>query len=375
MRVALVHDWLVRMRGGERCLEALLGVYPEADVFTLLHVPGAVSPVIERRLKATSFVNRLPAVRRVYPYYLPLFPRAIEQFDLSDYDLVISVSHCVAKGARAAGAPHLCYCLTPMRYVWDMYHVYFGDGRDQSPAGRAMAMVAPRLRRWDVESAARVHRFVAISDHVGRRIARTYGRQADVVYPPVALERFRPAPAREDFYLAVSALVPYKRLDVAVKAFTRLGQRLVVVGEGSEYRRLKARAGPSITFTGWISDAEVADLMGRCRAFVYPAEEDFGIALVEAQAAGAPVIAFGAGGALETVVAANGDAAPTGGAATGLFFQQAPDALVDAVRRFETMVFDPAAGPANAARFSLAAFQAGIQLQVEQLLSEDPPTR
>ncbi|MBI2614724.1 MAG: glycosyltransferase, partial [Gemmatimonadetes bacterium] len=371
-RVAMVHDWLVRMRGGERCLEALLGVFPEADVFTLLHVPGAVSPVIERRLRATSFINSLPAVRRLYPYYLPLFPAAIERFDLRGYDLVISISHCVAKGAPAAGVPHLCYCLTPMRYVWDMYQTYFGDGRSASAVSGAMKVLAPRLRRWDVESAARVNRWVAISSHVRQRIARIYGRPADVVYPPVAVDRFRPAPRRQDFYLAVSALVPYKRLDVAVEAFTRLGRPLVIVGEGSEYGRLKARTGPNVRFTGWIPDAEVADLMGRCRAFVYPAEEDFGIALVEAQAAGAPVIGYGAGGALETVVGWSDQGEGVAGSPTGLFFrEQTPQALMEAVRRFETLAFDPAAGPANAARFSLAAFQEGIKGQVERLLAED----
>ena len=231
-----------------------------------------------------------------------------------------------------------------------------------------MHLLAPALRRWDVASAARADRFVAISSHVRERIARIYGRQAEVVYPPVAVERFRPELRREDFYLTVSALVPYKRLDLAVEAFTRLGRPLVIAGEGSEYGRLKARAGPNVRFTGWISDAEVADLMGRCRAFVYPAEEDFGIALVEAQAAGAPVIAYGAGGALETVVAWTHHGEGTPGTPTGLLFhEQTPQALTDAVRRFETLAFDPATGQANAARFGVASFEAGIRQQVELL--------
>lgn len=371
MRVALVHDWLVRMRGGERCLEALLAIYPDADVFTLVHSPGAVSPAIERRIKASSAINRLPGVRAYYPYLLPLFPTAIERLDLRGYDLVLSISHCVAKGVRTLGTRHLCYCLTPMRYVWDLYDAYFGDGRAPPFVRAAMRRLAPRLRRWDVGACARVDRFVAISGHIANRIRRIYDRSATVVYPPVAIERFAATHQREDFYLSVSALVPYKRLDIAVDAFTRSGRTLIVVGEGAEYRRLRARAGRNVTFTGWISDREVADLMARCRAFVHTAEEDFGIALVEAQAAGAPVIAYGVGGSRE-IVRALGDP-PRGERPTGVLFpEQRAYSLADAVRLFETLEFDAADAIANAARFSVSAFQTAIRREISACLDAVP---
>jgi glycosyltransferase involved in cell wall biosynthesis len=243
MRVALVHDWLVRMRGGERCLEALLGVFPEADIFALLQVPGAVSPAIERRVRGTSFINALPAARRVYPYYLPLFPWAIERLDLRGYDLIISVSHCVAKGVLSRGTPHLSYCLTPVRYMWDMYGAYVAAGRSSRLVSGAIRVLAPWFRRWDLAASQRADLLVACSARVRERIRRIYQRPADVVYPPVAVERFEPASDREDFYLVVSALVHYKRLDIAVDAFSQLGRPLVIVGEGPELNRLRARAG------------------------------------------------------------------------------------------------------------------------------------
>lgn len=359
MRVALIHDWLTGMRGGERVLEAFIDLFPSCEIFTLVHVPGRVSPKIEARPIHTSLIDALPGAHRHYRYYLPLFPRAIERFDLRGHDLVISVSHCVAKGVRVpAGVPHLSYCLTPMRYVWDLYDLYFGPGRGNPLVRAAMKAAAPRLRRWDVQTAGRVTRFVAISRHVEERIRRIYGRDADVVYPPVAIERFRPAPRREDFYLTVSALVPYKRVDVIVEAFNRLGRRLVVVGEGSEYRRLTRLARKNVTLTGWLPHHEVADLMARCRGFVYAAEEDFGIVLAEAQAAGAPVIAYGVGGATEIVY--DGSEAPT-----GVFFsRQTPEALAAAVERFERLAFDPESARRNAARFSRVAFASGIQAAI-----------
>lgn len=362
MRVALIHDWLTGMRGGERVLEGLIDLFPDSEIFTLVHRPGKVSPKIEARPIHTSFVNALPAAYRAYRYYLPLFPSAIQRFDLRGFDLVISVSHCVAKGVRVpVGVPHLCYCLTPMRYVWDLYDVYFGPGRANPVVRAAMAVVAPRLRRWDVESARRVTRFVAISRHVQERIKRVYGREAGIVYPPVAVERFQPAARREDFYLTVSALVPYKRLDVIVEAFNRLGRRLIVVGEGSEYRRLAQRAGGNITLTKWLPDDEVADLMGRCRAFVYAAAEDFGIVLAEAQAAGAPVIAYGVGGAAEIV--RDGE--------TGVLFRsQSPEAVVEGVTRFQSLTFDTAVVAGSAARFTKERFARTFLEEVAQVRPE-----
>lgn len=364
MRVALVHDWLTGTRGGERVLEALVGLFPDGEIFTLVHVPGSVPPAIEARPIQTSFLQRLPGAGRWYRYGLPLFPRAVESLDLSGFDLVVSSSHAVAKGARpSAGRPHLCYCHTPMRYVWDAYSDYFGPGRAPAWVRLAAPHVARRLRRWDLTTADRVDRFVANSEHVRRRIQRCYGREAAVVHPPVDLDRFRPGPRREDFYLVVSALVPYKRIDLAVRAFNRLERRLVVVGTGPGFSGLRRLAGRTVEVTGRLPDEEVARLMGRCRAFIMPQEEDFGITSVEAQAAGAPVIAYGRGGALETVVA-------TGPRPTGAFFEpQTVRALAEAVERFEGLAFRAEDLEANARRFGKEAFRAGIRSQVNALLS------
>ncbi len=359
MRVALIHDWLTGMRGGERCLEVFCELFPEADLFTLLHVPGSVSTVIERHRITTSFVQRLPAAATRYRYYLPLFPAAVEAFDLRGYDLVLSSSHCVAKGARRApGARHVSYCFTPMRYVWDLYDDYFG--RRARPLVRAlMPPVAARLRRWDRRSTARVDDFIAISRHVASRIERYYGRSADVIYPPVDVQRFEVADGDAgEFYLVVSALVPYKRLDLAIQAVNRLGRRLLVVGSGPEERALRALAGPGVEFLGWRSDTEIAELYRRCRALVFPGVEDFGIVPLEAMAAGRPVVAFAAGGALETVVPPGGPEPPT-----GLFFDaQTVDALVEALRRLESgaIAFDPKRLRARAEAFDRPRFKERI---------------
>jgi glycosyltransferase involved in cell wall biosynthesis len=356
-RVAQGHDLLNGMRGGERCLEVFCELFPDADLFTLLHVPGSVSPVIERRRIVTSFLQRLPDVAARYRYYLPLFPAAMARFDFSSYDLELSSSHAVAKAARRApGATHVCYCFTPMRYIWDLYDDYFGRG---APPAMRMVMppIAAALRRWDRRTSGRVDRFIAISRFVADRIRRVWSREADVIYPPVDVARFTMVDEPGDYYLVVSALVPYKRVDLAVEAATRMKRRLLVVGSGPEARRLTALAGPTVEFLGWRDDREVADLYARCRAVLFPSLEDFGIVPLESMAAGRPVVAFGAGGATETIVGldSGGDAPPT-----GVFFgTQSVGALVHAMTSLESNLsrFEPKALRARAEGFDRPLFR------------------
>lgn len=333
LRVVLVHDWLTGMRGGEKCLEPLCRIWPEARLVTLLHRRGSVSKTIENRSIITSFLQRLPRVDRYYRYLLPLMPTAAAGWRLPACDLVVSLSHCVAKAARPpAGVPHVCYCFTPMRYAWHQRHAYFrAAGMD-----RIKSMVAERifqpLRRWDQATAAGVTHFLAISKTVQVRIRECYGRSSDVIYPPVATGFYTPAAVpREDFYLVLSALAPYKRIDLAISACNRLRRKLVVVGSGPESSRLRKLAGPDTHFLGWQPDDRLRDYLRRCRALLFPGEEDFGIVPIEAQACGTPVIAFGQGGATETVVPLGPRREPTG----VWFSEQTTESLADAIERFE----------------------------------------
>jgi glycosyltransferase involved in cell wall biosynthesis len=364
-RVAIVHDWLTGMRGGEKCLEAMCELYPDATLFTLIYRKGHLSPVIERMDIRTSWIQRIPGWRRIYRHLLPLFPAAVESFDLSGYDLVISSSHCVAKGAIAApGAVHLSYCYTPMRYAFDQYEHYFGSERLAWWNRRLIPPLIARMRRWDVATAGRPTRYAAISRHVAARIRAYYGREAEVIYPPVDLARYRPAGEGGDYYLMVNAFAPYKRVDIAVEAFSRLGSELRVVGTGQDEARLRALALPNVRFLGWIGPEELQELYAGCRAFVFTAEEDFGITPVEAQGCGRPVIALGRGGALETVVPHPGHPAPGAGPGTGapptgvLYPDQSADALVAAVRFFEAHErdFDPSAIRSSVERFGRPRF-------------------
>lgn len=369
MRVALVHDWLTGMRGGERVLEALVELFPDAPVHTLVHRAGSTSPTIERREIRTSFLQRVPGAKGGYRWFLPLLPKAVESLDVHGADLVVSSSHAVAKGVPTGSTPHLCYCHTPMRYVWDQYEEYFGPGRTSRPVRWAARGVTPFLRRWDAGSAAGVDAFVANSAHVRERIRRIYRREARVVHPPVDVGRFRPSARREDVYLVVSALVAYKRIDRAVDACTRLGRRLVVVGEGPELSGLRRRAGPSVTFAGRVTDEEVADLMGGCRALILPGVEDFGIAVVEARAAGAPVIALARGGALETVTDLRQD--PEGG--SGLLVEEpSVEAFCAAIEALEAADPDPAAVRDGVDRFGKGRFFAEMAREVERLTGWSP---
>jgi len=365
MRVALVHDWLTGMRGGEKVLEVLCELYPDATLFTLLHNVGAMSPTIERMKIQTSFVDKLPFKSKKYRNYLPIFPRAIESFDFSEYDFIFSTSHCVAKGARPSPtALHLCYCHTPMRYVWDMYDQYFGKGRAGLPTRLAMSYFAPRLRRWDVSTSSRVHHYIANSHHVARRIENTYRRSADVIHAPVDTSLFQLSRRDEGYYLIVSALVPYKRVDLAIAAFNSLGERLIVVGTGPERETLKRQSGASIEFLSWQSDDQLADLYGGCRALIFPGVEDFGIVPLEAMACGKPVIAYREGGALETVL--DRDENPT-----GVFFsQQTPESLIDAVHRLQSLSLNPPAIRRHAETFDRRFFKQRIQNYVGEKMKE-----
>jgi glycosyltransferase involved in cell wall biosynthesis len=358
-RVALVHDWLTGMRGGEKCLEAMCELFPEATLFTLLYRRGHLSPPIERMDIRTSWIQRVPGWRRIYRHLLPLYPRAIESFDLTGYDLVISSSHCVAKGVRAApGATHLCYCYTPMRYAWDQYGHYFGPDRLSWWNRRLIPRLIGRMRAWDVATAGRPHRYAAISRHVAARIKAAYDRESEVIYPPVDLAPLRPGDGGGS-YLMVNAFAPYKRVDLAVEAFNRLGSELLIVGTGQDEARLRRMAKPNVRFLGWISPGDLYRAYAGCRALVFAAEEDFGITPVEAQGCGRPVIALGKGGALETVAPHPGfpfpGAWPTAAAApTGVLYpEQSAEALVEAVRFFEAHErdFDPAAIRASVRRF------------------------
>jgi glycosyltransferase involved in cell wall biosynthesis len=349
VKVALVHDWLTGMRGGEKVLESLGAIFPEADIFTLFYMPERISSSIRAHRITASALNRLPGVGRYYRNLLPLMPRAIEQFDLRGYDLVFSSSHAVAKGARVpAGVPHICYCHTPMRYVWAG-----GAARAGTVKRLALGAVSGWLRRWDVRSSASVTRFIANSENVRERIRQVYGRDATVVYPPVDTDFFTPrVPEQNDYYLVVSALEPYKRVDLAITAIQQLNRCLIVTGRGTQEAALRRLAGNSVEFTGWVSDDRLRELYRGCRALLFPGLEDFGMCPVEAQACGRPVIAYGRGGALESVIDGK----------TGVFFpEQTTVSIIDGVRRFEVMTFDPEAARHNSLRFTREKFAAGIR--------------
>lgn len=368
VRVAIVHYWLVTMRGGERVLDALLDLYPEADVFTHVADPAAISPRIAGRLKGTTFIGRIPGARRLYQKLLPLMPLALERLDLSGYDLVISSEGGPTKGVLApAEALHVCYCHSPMRYAWVMPESYLAEL--PAPLRPLAAWLLHRLRIWDVSTVPRVDHFIANSATVGRRIRRYWGRDSVVVHPPVELDRFAIHPdGPGDAYLFASQLVGYKRADVAVRAFAGSGRKLLVAGEGPELEALKRAATPNVTFLGRVSDTDLERLYARCRALVFCAEEDFGIVPLEAMACGRPVIAFGRGGARETVV----------DGVTGLFFDaQTAESLRAALDRFETAEdrFDPAAIRRHAEGFGRDRFGREVSRLIEGWLAARRPCR
>ena len=362
MRTAVVHDWLNGMRGGEKVLEAILPLVPEPTIFTLFHVPGSVSPAIERHPIHASFLNHLPFSGRHYRNYLPLFASAVESFDLSSFDLVVSSSHCVAKGAVArAGVAHLCYCHTPVRYAWDQFDVYFPKGRTRLRSLKAAAVA--RLRAWDAATASRPSRYLANSSAVAERIARHYGRESRVCHPPVDVEFFRPADppgARGDSLLAVGALVPYKRFDAAIEVARRLRRPLVLVGRGPEEARLASLAeGAPVQFRASLAPEELRELYRTCAVYLQPGEEDFGISAVEALACGAPVAALGRGGVRDIVREGENGA---------LAESDDPDALAEAVRRAVAAGFDYTRLRASALPFRAERFAAEFRGALGELL-------
>ena len=365
-RVALVHDWLTGMRGGEKVLEALYDLVPDAKLFTLLHVPGTVSERLEAAGASTSLIQRLPMAARHYRRYIPLFPWVIEQFDMDQFDLVISTSHCAAKAVVPTGrARHLCYCHTPMRYAWDQFTAYFGPDRVGPLRSRLYELVFRRLARWDASTAGRVGRYVANSQHVAARIRRYYNRSATVVYPPVDTSYFSPSGSPPGpYFLIVSALVPYKRVDVAIEACGQTRTPLKIVGDGPERPRLEALAGSDVEFLGACTDEEIRALYRGARGVLLPGEEDFGIAPVEALACGRPVIGLARGGATETV--------EDGG--TGVLVEElTPSAFAEGINRAGRLSFDSRYIREQALRFSRSRFQNAMRRCIEETVHAQTP--
>lgn len=366
MKVAIVHYWLTGLAGGERVLESLCRLYPQARIYTHVLDRDVLSPQLQERDIATTFINRLPFSRRMYQRYLPLMPLALEQLDLREYDLVISSESGPAKGViTRADTAHVCYCHSPMRYLWDFYQEYLES------AGRLTRLIMRpafhRLRVWDAVSSMRVDAFAANSRTVARRIAKHWRREARVIHPPVALNAEAlvtppgaPKPPDEPFYLYTGRLAPYKRADIAVEACAKAGLPLVIIGDGPELRRLQALAGPKTHFLGRQPDSVLTAHYAACKALLFPAEEDFGLVPVEAQACGAPVIAYGRGGALETVL-------PD---VSGIFFaEQNADSLLAALERAQATRFDPAAIRAHAQTFSEARFHREFEQLAQETLA------
>ena len=383
MKVAIVHDWLTGMRGGEKCLEVLCRHFPDAELYTLLYVPGSTSETIENRTIHTSPLQHVPGIRRHYRYWLPLMPWAMRRLHIpKDVDLVVSFSHAVAKSIRVpSGVPHICYCFTPMRYAWHRRDDYFANGGQRKSLKERMLgpirnRLLDRIRKWDLRSADGVTHFISISRTIERRIQECYGRESRLIYPPVDTTFYCPggkekvsgdachrvedpaetSPAADGYYLYVGALAPYKRVDLAVEACNRLGRRLVIIGSGQARTELEKLAGPTVEMLGWQSDETIRAKMRQAEALIFPANEDFGIVPLEAQACGTPVLAYGEGGATETVLGL--EEAPKG--PTGVFFrEQTVDSLCEAIRRFEAAQdrFSPEDTRRQAEKFDKTRFE------------------
>jgi len=358
MKIAIAYDYLIQMGGGERVVQALHEIFPEAPIYTVVYCPETMSDDFRKMDIRTSFVDRLPLSHKKFELYIPLYAFGMEQFDFREYDVVLSVSTMVAKGVVTGPRTcHVSLCFTPMRWAWDLYHDYLAELKDTRLVRWAFRFWTHYYRIWDIASVSRVNYFVAGSGVAARRIRKHYGRDADVIYPPVDTRRFQPnGKPSEDFYLVVSRLVYAKRIDLVVDAFAKTDRKLVVIGQGERLSSLRKAATPNIQFLGYQPDEVVHDYYSRCRGLLFPGEEDFGLTPVEAQACGRPVIAYAAGGSLETVI--DGE--------TGVFFHdQSPEAVNQAVDRFEGIEFDPTRARENAERFDFDVFANQIRAFVE----------
>ena len=372
-KIAVIHEWLVNYAGSERVLEQIINLFPDSDLFCQVDFLSENEKGFILNKKAhTSFIQCLPFAKEKYRSYLPLMPFAVRRFDLSGHDVIISNSHSIAKGVKKNSRQlQICYCHTPMRYAWDLRDQYLKEsGLDSGIKGALAKFILERLRKWDYNTAQQVDFFIANSNYIKDRIKRAYNREAEVIYPPVDIENFKLREQKDDFYLTVSRMVPYKKVDLIVEAFSGTGQPLVVIGDGPDFSKVKSRARSNIEFLGYQEDNVLTDYMQRAKAFIFAAEEDFGIVPVEAQACGTPVIAFGRGGVTESVIPVQNstDASPT-----GIFFdEQSPASLIDAVKRFESLSdkFDPHEIRKNAERFGIERFRHELEEFISKKIDE-----
>jgi glycosyltransferase involved in cell wall biosynthesis len=356
VRIALVHDWLNQIGGAEDVLETLVAMFPTAPIYTSMYWQEGMPPAYRAWDIRTTWMDRLPSIYRHHQPYLLLYPLAFAKLDLSAHDVVLSNKSGFCHGVQTGETVHICYCLTPTRYVWD-FDAYAAQETLSPILTATLRPIIALLRRWDYRAAQRVDHFVAISRAIQARIRRTYGRDSIIIHPPVDTARFQPAPTHDDYYLIVSRLIPYRRIDMAVRAFSQLGLPLVIAGDGRDRSRLEAQARPNVTFLGYVPDEDLPDLFARCRAYVLPGVEDFGIAPLQAQAAGRPVIAYGAGGALDTVIQGE----------TGVFFYQpTPEALADAVRDFDPEGMSTQTCVQNAGRFGVSVFKRQLMRFIDE---------
>lgn len=362
MKIAIVHDYLNQLGGAERVLEIMCDMFPDAPVYTLLADPDVITEPIRKHKIHESFISRLPLVKKHYKKYLLLFPTAIEQFDFSEYDVVLSSSSAFAKGIiTKPDTKHICYCYTPMRYSWDLYHQYLGEDGPGGLYSKVLPFGLNYIRMWDQLTADRVDDFIAISEYVSKRIEKYYRRDSQILYPPANIERFTVLDQAqvEDFYLVVSRLLPYKRVDIVIEACNELKKPLVIIGDGYDRARLEKLAGPTIMFMGYQPDHVIAEYYSKCKAFIFAGDEDYGLTPVEAQASGRPVVAFGRGGALETVKENM----------TGLFFkEQTKDSLIHTLAQFNVNDFNPQIIRAHSEKFGKQPFIDGLHKIIQDAL-------